>query len=973
MSDQDVDDVAFLTGDSQTNINKRSLYEHNGVAVCSQKRALIIATVVFATLFIISLIIAYAGPGNDCPCAGEKPDHLESETELNSSAPSVPLATNGEVFPWNKVRLPGAIRPSRYNITIHPNLTTLGVKGEVTIEVRVLKDTNFVVFHSKNLTIIDKLVYAAGGRNLTVVKMLEYPPTQQIYMEMKEKFRRGGNYVLKLLFTSRLSQELEGFYLSSYINKNGEKKYLATTHFEPTYARQAFPCFDEPQFKAKFRMSLYRDKFQIALFNMPLILTEHKGYFSGGELICDHFQESVEMSTYLVAFVICDYDHITNMTRHNKSVSVYAPREMISQADFALHTAVDIMDYYEEFFMVPYPLPKQDLIAIPDFAAGAMENWGLITYRETSILYDYKETSAAAHQWVAIVVAHELAHQWFGNLVTMKWWNDLWLNEGFASFLEYLGVDHVMPGWKMMDQFILDKTQPALTLDALASSHPISVDVHDPVEIEAIFDTISYSKGASVIHMLEIFLHQDILRSGLYDYLNSHKYGNADTDDLWSVLSKNANQSIEVKTIMDTWTRQMGFPLVTVSRTGNIISATQHRFLVTAHMNNDTIHPEESPFGYKWFVPLSYYTDVDPSSIHHVWMNMTDVKFEVPPEVQWVKVNVNQSGFYRVMYDDSMWQAIITALHQNHSSFSPADRASLIDDAFTLCRAGVLDATIPLNLSIYLQKERDYVPWATALEHFQSWSKRLAETRAYKSFLEYMRYLLTPVARYIGWKDTGSHLDKLMRSDILASAILCDVKDVVKEAQIMFNDWMVNGTRIPPNLREVIYVAGIKYGGVKEWQHCWSKYNSTGIPSERKLLLKALGVASDTWILQRFLLSTLDRNLVKPQDVKVVLAVVAANPEGRFLAWRHLKAQWHQMQAMFGNATFSMGGLISAVTSHFSTQYDLHEVSSFFEHMNVGSGSRSLQQSLETIRLNIYWVQNNEETIYTWLSNFLDR
>ncbi|XP_067012904.2 endoplasmic reticulum aminopeptidase 1 isoform X2 [Anabrus simplex] len=975
MSDQDVDDVAFLTGDSQTAINKRSLYEHNGVAVCSQKRALCIATIVFATLFTISLIIAYAGPQNDCPCAGEKPEHLEGDGPSNSSVPLVPIATNNEVFPWNNVRLPTFARPFRYNITIHPNLTTLEVKGQVNIEFHVEKDTNFIVFHSKNLTIGARAVQTAKGHHLTIVRLLEYLPAQQLYLEVKEKFRKRHNYTLSLRFTSKLSHELEGFYLSSYINKEGEKKYLATTHFEPTYARSAFPCFDEPHFKARFKMSIFRDRFHIALFNMPVVNTEDVGFYMGTGLLRDDFKESVEMSTYLVAFVVCDYQHISNETQHGKSVSVYTPEEMLSQAHFALHTAIDIMDYYEEFFGVPYPLPKQDLIAIPDFAAGAMENWGLITYRETSILYDSEETSAAAHQWVAIVVAHELAHQWFGNLVTMKWWNDLWLNEGFASFLEYLGVDYVMPGWKMMEQFILDKTQPALNLDALASSHPISVDVHDPVEIEAIFDTISYSKGASILYMLEKFLHQDTLRNGLNDYLNTHKYGNAETKDLWNVLSKNANQSLDVKTIMDTWTRQMGFPLVNISRSENVITATQQRFLLTATMEGNTNRSDEasSPFGYKWYVPLSYYTDMQPDVVQHVWMNLSDVKFEVAPEVEWVKVNVNQSGFYRVMYDEEMWRGIITALHQNHSLFSPADRASLIDDAFTLCRAGLLDATIPLNLSIYLQKERDYVPWATALEHFQSWSKRLLETRSYKSFLEYMRELLTPVTRFIGWKDSGPHLQKLMRSDILASAILCNVKSTVREAQMRFQDWMVNNTRIPPNLREVVYVAGIKYGGLKEWQHCWNKYNSTGVPSERKLLLKALGVASDPWILQRFLVTTMDRNLVKPQDVKIVLSVVAANPEGQLLAWRHLKAQWNTMQATFGNGTFTMGSLISAVTSHFSTEYDLQEVSSFFRDMNVGSGSRSLMQSLETIRLNIHWVQRNEDAIFSWLSNYLDR
>lgn len=278
------------------------------------------------------------------------------------------------------------------------------------------------------------------------------------------------------------------------------------------------------------------------------------------------------MSTYLVAFVVCDFKRISEMTKRNISVSVYTTESMLPQARYAVDIATRTMDYFESFFGVHYPLPKQgtmiivkrsyhgrfggfsftlvsltDLIAIPDFGAGAMENWGLITYRETAILYDPEETSTAAHEWIAVIVAHELAHQWFGNLVTMKWWNDLWLNEGAASFFEYKGVNHISPEWSMMDQFILDKTQPALDLDALTSSHPININVNDPKEIEAIFDMISYSKGASILNMLEGFLCEDVLRSGLNDYLNSHAYGNADTKDLWAVFTKHVNRTFDVK------------------------------------------------------------------------------------------------------------------------------------------------------------------------------------------------------------------------------------------------------------------------------------------------------------------------------------------------------------------------------------------------------------------------------------------
>ncbi|VVC37450.1 Aminopeptidase N-type,ERAP1-like C-terminal domain,Peptidase M1, membrane alanine aminopeptidase, N- [Cinara cedri] len=984
MVEPEVEDVAFLTAinhyrDNQDMIHKSGIYEHTAVTACSRRTALIVAGATLFLMFLCSVVIAYAGPQNDCPCIGEKPIFLPDDDGVNRSRSITPIATNGEIFPWNNVRLPTFARPYSYHIRIHPNLTSLDVKGQVLINFTLTRDSNYIVFHSKNLTIFEKRLVNAENLDkfYKVSRMLEYSAGQQILLEFEEVLSAKENYTLIIKYTTRLSRELEGFYLSSYTTSKGERRYLATTHFEPTYARSAFPCFDEPQFKARFKMSILRNRFHIALFNMPVKESVDDGLYMGVGLMRDDFEESVEMSTYLVAFVVCDYEFQHAQTKNGVAVRVYAPPELLSQTSFALNTATKIMDHYTEFFGVPYPLPKQDLIAIPDFSAGAMENWGLITYRETSILYDQNETSAFAHQWVAVVVAHELAHQWFGNLVTMRWWNDLWLNEGFASFLEYRGVEHVMPGWSMMAQFVLDKTQQGLRLDALSTSHPISVSVHDPVEIEAIFDSISYSKGAAILYMLEKFLGLETLRSGLNDYLNTHKYGNADTKDLWSVLSKHANETVQVKAIMDTWTRQMGFPMIKISRensssSSNVVSFTamQSRFLLTSEIANTIKNrAEPSPYDYKWFVPLSFYTDITSYREQEVvWMNMTDVRFEVDPKVRWLKANVNQSGFYRVNYDDGLWNELIGQLNLNHEVFSAADRASLIDDVFTLCRAGVLNVTVPLELSKYLRKERDFVPWATALAHFQNWSKFLSESSPYRLFLDYMKSLLVPVAQSVGWKDNGTHLKKLMRSDILASAILCGIEDVVKEAKNLFDEWMNKNIRVPPNLREVIYLAGIRYGDVKEWNFCWDKYNESRVPSERKLLLKVLGASNDPWLLQRYLLATLDSTKVKAQDLKMVLGVVASQgSQGQLLAWRHLKANWNNLQSLFGNGTFTMGGLITAVTSHFATEYDFKEVSEFFHNIDVGSGTRALEQSLEMIQLNVHWVKNNEAQIYDWL------
>ena len=437
---------------------------------------------------------------------------------------------------------------------------------------------SFAVFHSKNIDISSRTI----NERLKVERMLEYPQREQVYLETDEYMVPGVTYALRLKFSYMLSSYLEGFYYSNYVDKAGNHKKIASTHFEPTYARRAFPCFDEPHLKAKFLMTITHDRDLVAFFNTQKNF--HDDVRGKPDQIRDEFEESVEMSTYLVAFVVCDFDVVSKISGKNVNVSVIAAQDKIKQANFALQAATNLMDFYDDFFGVAYPLEKQDLIAIPEFGAGAMENWGLITYRETSLLFSPEETGAKAKQWITVVVAHELAHQWFGNLVTMKWWNDLWLNEGFSSWIQYIGVDHLQPEWRMMDQFFLDIVAPALDLDSLTTSHPISVEVKDPKEIEAIFDTISYKKGASIIHMLERVVGEQTIRSGLSRYLKRHEFSNAVTNDLWTAISdawsSNKRYNFTVQELMDGWTLQMGYPLIVFDQQNdtNIYTIRQERY-----------------------------------------------------------------------------------------------------------------------------------------------------------------------------------------------------------------------------------------------------------------------------------------------------------------------------------------------------------------------------------------------------------
>jgi len=957
---EDRDDVAFLTGSgsSESRLNsKRDLYERGHVAVCSHGQAICITVFVFSSIVATSFIVAFARPWNDCV-------NFEIPTTVENK-PDIPIATNGEVFPWNDVRLPIFVRPLSYDLELTPNLTTLAVKGIIKLIFQVTEETDFIIFHSKNISITSKTI----NEKLRVQRMLEYPERDQIYLETHQPMKPGRTYSIRLKFAYNLTEALEGFYLSTYKDKSGQYRNLATTHFEPTSARRGFPCFDEPQLKAKFLVTITHDRNLKSFFNMPI--KEQTPVRGKDDQIRTEFEESQLMSTYLVAFVICDFELIKSNTKSNITIRVIAAKDKIDQAKFALDQATKITENYEKFFGIPYPLPKQDLIAIPDFGAGAMENWGLITYRETSLLYTEGHSSTKSQQWVATVIAHELAHQWFGNLVTMKWWNDLWLNEGFASWMEYKGVAETMPEWGMQDQFWANVMQHALIADALQTSHPISVPVNDPKDIEAIFDVISYKKGSSIIRMLERYLGGDDLRKGLEIYLKKHKFKNAVTKDLWEALSQATNNTKDVEAMMNTWTLQMGYPLITFTQLHNssAFNITQSRFLVSSQVEGVNVSLPISRYNYTWVLPFDYKTNNNKSAVVLLKSGKnTGGRVNVEPGTKWIKANTDGYGFYRVNYTAQIWSALIDQLQTNHSVFSQADRAQLIDDAFELCKAGIISHDVPLSLISYLKKETELVPWTVAIRHLRSWLSIFSEGDGRVLVDHLVRDLIQTIYTRLGWEDKGSHVDRLLRTTIIATAIKVGLPHAVNMSTSTFQAVREGQTEISSELQETVYCSGISTGDKSHWDWAYSKYNTTNIPSERGVVLKALACSRDVFVLQEYLDITLQKSKVRSQDVRTVITEIAANPSGSFLAWRHLRRHWDKYYQLFHRGSFTMGAIIKGVTARFSTSFDLHQVEDFFANRNVGAGDLALKQSIETIKVNVKFRESVEKSIINWIN-----
>lgn len=475
------------------------------------------------------------------------------------------------------------------------------------------------------------------------------------------------------------------------------------------------------------------------------------------------FKESVPMSTYLTVFIVSDFAR-KNVTVNVGSqigkpfeLSVYSTPAQVDKTDYALDTAKKIFEFYINYFNIPYPLPKLDLAAIPDFISGAMETWGLITYRETNLLYDVRTSSTANKQRICSVIAHEGAHMWFGNLVTMKWWNDLWLNEGFASYIEFKGEAAAEPSWNMMDQFTIDTMHGVLDLDATLGTHPIVVGVETPNQITEIFDSITYNKGASIIRMIEDFVGPENFRKGVSDYLKEMEYLNADSDDLLRNLKKYTD--LDIFNIVNTFIRQKGIPVVTVKKIGTNIELTQKRFFTDpAAAQNETVVSE---YNYKWSIPVTYFSNAD-DTVKREWFYHDKDKLVLPiGNADWVKINKDQIGYYRVNYDKSMWENLNAALKANINAMSVLDRAHLLNDVFSLAKGQEVEYDVALKMTEFLEGETSFIPWDVASTKLKNIRNLLYNTDIYREFKKYVINLVDKEYHKVNWTvNPEEHLEK---------------------------------------------------------------------------------------------------------------------------------------------------------------------------------------------------------------------
>ncbi|KAJ9300543.1 hypothetical protein DTO271G3_1707 [Paecilomyces variotii] len=870
--------------------------------------------------------------------------------EVPSSSTTVP---GREVLPTN-------VKPLHYDLTLEPDFEKFTYEGTVIIDLDVVEDTNSISLNSNEIDIHSTTV-SAGGAVVTSSPEVTYDQdAQTTTVKFKETIPAGSKAQIKQTFTGQLNDNMAGFYRSSYKDKNGQKKYIATTQMEPTDARRAFPCFDEPALKAKFTVTLVADKGKTCLSNMDVDqVFEVDSKITGGKRQATKFTTSPLMSTYLVAFIVGDLNYIETKN-FRVPIRVYAtPDQDIEHGRFSLELAARTLAFYEKAFDSEFPLPKMDMVAIPDFSAGAMENWGLITYRIVDVLLDEKTSGASMKERIAETVQHELAHQWFGSLVTMDFWDGLWLNEGFATWMSWYSCNAFYPEWKVWQTYVIDNLQSALSLDSLRSSHPIEVPVKRADEINQIFDAISYSKGSSVLRMISKYMGEDVFIQGVRDYIKKHAYGNTQTGDLWAALAKASGKPVE--SVMDIWTKNVGFPVVTVSENPakSTIHVKQNRFLRTGD-----VRPEEDKTIYPVFLGLRTKDGVDES----ITLSEREGEFKVP-DLDFFKLNADHTSIYRTSYTPERLEKLGKAAKDGRLTVE--DRAGMIADSGALAASGYQKTSGLLSLLKGLDTESEYVVWNEMLTRIgtlrAAW---LFEDQRVKDALKaFQRSLVSEKAHQVGWQFSpdDDHILQQLKALTFGSAGMSDDPVVVNAAKDMFKRF-AEGDRsaIHPNIRGSVFSIVLKNGGEKEYDVILDRFRNAPTSDEKNTALRTLGAAEDPALIKRTLdLASGDE--VKNQDIYMPLAGLRGHTNGIKARWEWLKTNWDAIYKRLPPSLGMLGSVVQITTSSFCTEEQLKEVEEFFASKDTKGYDRAVEQSLDAIRAKVHWLKRDRSDVENWL------
>ncbi|MGH7813961.1 MAG: M1 family metallopeptidase [Candidatus Binataceae bacterium] len=819
-------------------------------------------------------------------------------------------------------RLPKTVTPKRYEIRFAPDLKVFTFDGEVKIQVVVNQATSEVVLNALELEI--KSVAAERAGKLIAGAATLDEKLERAHLKFKEALA-PGDWTLKIAFVGILNDKLHGFYRSEYKDAAGQAHTVAATQFESTDARRAFPCWDEPEFKAIYKVTLAIDEGLVAISNAGI---ESERSLGGGkkEVV---FKETIVMSTYLVAVIVGEFEAAEPADAGTPLRIVYVPGKA-NLTNWAKQVGVFAVRFFADYYGIPYPGDKLDLLAIPDFASGAMENLGAITFRETALLADEKTASRAELERVADVVAHEIAHMWFGDLVTMRWWNGIWLNEAFATFMEMLAVNAWKPNWKRWESFGLSRSA-AMAIDALRSTRSIEYPVNSPEDCRAMFDTLTYEKGASVLRMLEQYLAPEVFRDGIRAYLKKHQYSNTETGDLWDALE--AASHLPVRKTMDSWIFQPGFPIVDAASAGGgkQLVLKQRRFFYLPEANDQL-----------WQVPVMIRAKTDKGvSNHKVLLDAKDAAVELPGKLEWTLVNEGGHGFYRAHYSPEL----LAALTKNPDVLEPVERFGLVSDTWAATVAGLGPLPEFLKMTRLFTGETDINVWRALLGPF-GYLDMIAADSDRPALAAAIRALAGPAHERLGWEPRAgdSELTRQLRGTLIgALGTLGGDPEVQKRAREHYARFEADPASADRDLIPALVNILAYSGDAARYEEFKKKFKAPRTPQEEQRYLFALTGFRDLTLLKQTMEMSLDGQ-VRTQNAPYVMHSLLLNPACRYQAWDFMRANWEKMVDKYPDS--ALPRMCEAVVALLDRE---DEVKKFFAAHRVRIGAKLMDQHLERL------------------------
>ncbi len=836
-------------------------------------------------------------------------------------------------------RLPSPVIPDHYALTLTPNLKDATFSGAESIDVRVKESAGSITLNAAEIAFQSVTVTAHGEQQTATVSL--DTENQQATLRFPQAVP-AGKATLHIRYTGILNNELRGFYLSKTARRN-----YAVTQFESTDARRAFPSFDEPALKATFDISLVVDTGDTAISNNP-VASDTPGPEDGKHTL--RFLTTPKMSTYLVAFLVGDFQ-CTSGEQDGVAIRSCATPDKVGLTPYGVEVGKFMLHYYNRYFGLPYPLKKLDFIAVPDFEAGAMENFGAITYRETALLLDEKTASIEAKRLVAVDIAHEMAHQWFGDLVTMQWWDNVWLNEGFATWMENKAVAAMYPDWHMEDIVANDLDQ-TLNIDAAPTTRPIRAKAETPDEINQMFDSIAYGKAGHVLVTVENFIGPEIFRQGVHNYLSAHLYANATAEDFWNAETAVSHQP--VNRIMDSLITQPGVPVLTFGEPADgQVPVTQKRFFLSSSIEADPTH--------KWVLPVCFKTKGGGQDCEVLDANTTSLKI---PASSVFYANAEGKGYYRSIYLPAAYKAMVARVE---SDFTSTERISLIGDEWARLRAGKASAGEYLSLVQAVKDDPDAAVLSDAIEGLQVLYMRVASSpRGKDEMAAWVRTTFLPRYAKLGPPTPADSSNTRELRAQLFSVLGFNGKDpsVLAEARKLTEEYLADPGSVDPTLRETALSIAASNGDAELFDKLLHIYETSTNPELQISALRRLAQFEDPPLVERAL-SLAVSGKVRNQDAIFQLDIELANEKTRELAWRFIQAHWDNVQAQF---TANMGASLVESTEAFCSPADRDNVEQFFSTHKVAAADVSLRHALERINGCIELRALQQPQLETWLA-----